>query len=131
MPSTRKKLPLNTSKKKKPSTSKPKIKKSVSKKNVREQDVTVNNTDGSYLHDVSQATSKGDELLGIQSPTMESAAILSTLMHLEESKIEGNSTVSSTPIHSAVASGREMLPSGCPNPSPRLQLRPLWGDVTP
>ena len=32
--------------------------------------MTVNNTDGSYPNDVSQATSKGDELLGIQSPTM-------------------------------------------------------------
>ena len=130
MPSTRKKSPLNTSKKKKP-TSKHKIKKSVSKKNVREQDVTVNNTDGSYLHDVSQATSKGDELLGIQSPTAGSAAILSMLMRLEESKIEGNSTVSSTPIYSAVASGRDNVTFRLPKPTPSSPVKTTVGDVTP
>ena len=89
---------------------------------MREQDVTVNNTDGSYLNDVSQ----GDKLLGIQSPTAGSAAILSTLRHLEEAnhqimvridRIEGNSTVSSTPIHSAVASGIDNVTFRLPKPN--------------
>ena len=127
MPSTRKKSPLTTSKKKKPSTSKAKNKKSLGNKNVQEQDVTVNNTDRSYLNDVSQATSKGDELLEIQSPNAGPAAILSTLMCLEElnrqimawmDSIEGNSAVSSTPIPSVVASGRDNVTFRLPKPGP-------------
>ena len=93
--------------------------------------MTVNNTDGSYLNNVSQATSKGDELFGIQSPNAGSAAILNTLMHLENSnrqimaridKIEGNSTISSTPVHSAVASGRD---------KPSSPVKTTVGNVTP
>ena len=77
------------------------------KKNAQEQDLTVSNTDGSYLNEVSQAMSKSDELLSLQSQVVGTEAMLSMFVRFEESncqimmrmeRIEGNSMVSSTPI---------------------------------
>ena len=85
MPSTRKKSPLTTSKKKKLSSSKPINKKTVGKKNAREQDLTVSNTDGSYLNEVSQNMSRGDELLNVQSLAKGTEAMLSILARLQGS----------------------------------------------
>ena len=66
MPSTRKNSISNYSKKKKPASDKPKHKKSATKRTIRDKDVT-GADNGSYLHDVSQATSKCDELLDVHS----------------------------------------------------------------
>ena len=138
MPSTRKN-PISTRKKKKPASDKPKNKKSATKRTVRDKELT-DVDDGSYLHDVSQATSKGDELLDIPSLEVGSEAILNTLKRLEESnrqlvaridKIEGNSTVSSTPKPPGVASWRDNVTFRLPKPKHTPTARSTVGELTP
>ena len=140
MPSTRKKSPLSTSKKKKPTSNKPKNKKNVSKKTVPEHDVTVNNIYWSYLNNVRQVTSKSNELLELQSLNSGSEAILSTLKHLEESnhqimvrmdRIEGNSTVSSTPIPSVVTAWRDNFTFRLSKHKSASPMKNTVRDVTP
>ena len=68
MLSTRKKSPLTTSKKKKLSSNKYKSKKSVVNIKTWKHGLTVDNTDRSYLNEVSQTTSNvGGESLNLQS----------------------------------------------------------------
>ena len=112
----------------------------MSKKTIQEQEVTGADIDGSYLNNVSQATTKGNELLEVHSLNMGSEAILSTLKSLEESKreivacmdrIKGNSTVSSTPIPPVVATGRDKVTFRLPKPKSTSPVKSTVGEVTP
>ena len=140
MPSARKKSPLSTNKKKKPASNKPKSKKSVGRKTALKQDVTGGDVDGSYLHNVSQAMSGGDELLDVHALNVGSEAILNTLKHLEESnpriveridRIEGNSTASSTPIPSGAATNRDNVTFRLPKPKHASPVKNTVGELTP
>ena len=135
MPSTRKN-PISTSKKKKPASDKPKNKKSATKRTAHDKEVT--GVDGrSYLHDVSQAMSKGDELLDVHSLEVGSEAILNTLQRLEESnyqlvvridRIEGNSTVSPTPKPPGAATGHENVTFRLPKPKSSSPVKSTMGE---
>ena len=138
MPSTRKN-PISTSKKKKPASDKPKNKKSATKRTGRSKEVS-GAADGSYLHDVSQVTSKADELLDVHSLEEGSEAILNTLKCLEESnrqlvaridRIEGNSTVSSTPKLPGAVTGRENVTFRLPKPKSSSPVKSTMGELTP
>ena len=140
MPSTRKKSPLSTNKKKKPNSSKTTVKKSASKKSKVNQDVMGGDSDGSYLHSVSQVTSGGDELVDLQTLNEGSEAILSTLRRLEESnrrivecmdRMEGNNTTSSTPLPSGVANSTEHVTFRLPQPKHASPAKAAAGDLTP
>ena len=134
------KSPLSINKKKKPASSKPTANKSASKKKYFNSDVTGGDVDGSYLHNVSQTASGGEELFDVQTLNAGSEAILNTLKHLEESnrhivkhmdRIEGNTTTSSTPILSRVATSTDNVTFRLPKLKHTSPVKNTVPELTP